>query len=291
MRQPAPWRCTRSSVASVAWVSFRRHQRVTVSVPFFITGMGRSGSTYLYHLLRAHPLVAITNEAHIIDALWRAYEMVAIPYGASIPDTGLEGLVDPSTKPDLENAFLGHMPAILEEYYRRRFGNRFTHFGDKLPDHCAVGMAAKWASGVRVLVMVRDPRDVVCSYLAVRHRAAEGGPRERKLMAYSVRDFALIWRDTYAYLGREIPGAYRVAYARLVRDPAGTARNVLEYLGLPWDPAVAAEIAANATLATHGSSRTAEDSIGRFRRDLAPADVRIVEDVCAAGMRDLGIPA
>ena len=37
--------------------------------PFFILGSGRSGSTFLYHLLSAHPQVALTNEANLADAL------------------------------------------------------------------------------------------------------------------------------------------------------------------------------------------------------------------------------
>jgi hypothetical protein len=50
---------------------------IGTATPFFITGTGRSGSTFLYLLLRAHPKIAITNEARIIDALWLAYQAAA----------------------------------------------------------------------------------------------------------------------------------------------------------------------------------------------------------------------
>jgi hypothetical protein len=202
----------------------------------------------------------------------------------------MEGIVDPSTAPDLGNVFLGHLLTILEEYYRRRFGDRFTRFGDKLPDYCAVAMAAKWSPDVRILLMVRDPRDVVCSYRAVRHRSAKPGPREDKLLGYSVRDFAIIWRDTNEHILREAPGAWRVPYELLVRNPVEAAEGVLRHLGLAYEPGIDRAIASNDTLATHGSSRTAEDSIGRWRRDLDPAHAAIVTEICGSTMESLGLP-
>lgn len=258
-------------------------------VPFFITGSGRSGSTYLYHLLRAHPKIAITNEARIIDAIWRAYQVMAIPYGQPIPDTGMVGVVHPKTKPILEEVFRGHLMSILEEYYLRRFGDGFTHFGDKLPDYCAVGMAAQWCGAVKSIMMVRDPRDVVCSYRVVQKHAVPMGPREIMLRNYSVEDLARIWRDTYEYLLCEVPHLHHVSYLDLISRPADTVRAVLDFLGLDCHHGVSEAIASNDTIAGHGTSRNARESIGRWRRDLTPKEAGSVEELCGPTMARLGL--
>lgn len=259
------------------------------ATPFFITGTGRSGSTFLYHLLRAHPLVAITNEARIIDALWLAYQAVAVPYGESIPESGLVGLIHPSTQPLMGDVFRGHLMTMLEEYYRRKFGAGFTHFGDKLPDHCAVGMAAEWSGDVRVMMMVRDPRDVVCSFQSVQKRPVPVGPREVLLRRSSVRDLAVIWRDTYEYLLAKVPHIHHVSYVKLVTKPAETTRAVLDYLGLGWDDAISKVIATDDTILTHGTTPTAAASMGRWRRDLAVSDAQVVVDLCGPMMARLGL--
>jgi hypothetical protein len=256
--------------------------------PFFITGTGRSGSTYLYHLLRAHPRIAITNEARILDALWRSYQSVAIPYGQTTPD-GIRGVVNPETLPLLGDVFCAYVLAMMEEYYRRRFGDRFTHFGDKLPDYCAVGMAAAAAPEIRVIMMVRDPRDVVCSYRAVRDRDSAGLPREADLKSFSVLDLSRIWRDTYEFLLSTVPRIHWVPYEGLVRQPAEVVRGVLDHLGLNFDPAILAEIESNASFQSHGSSESAEASAGRWRRELSSDAEQQVVEVCGQVMSRLGL--
>lgn len=259
-------------------------------VPFFITGSGRSGSTYLYHLLRVHPDIAITNEARIIDALWLAYQAVATPYGSKVPDTEVVGVAHPKTKPVLEDVFRGHLMSMLEEYYVRRFPAGFTHFGDKLPDYCAVAMAAGWCGNIKAILMVRDPRDVVCSYRAVQRHAVPIGLREVKLKNYTVEDLARIWKETYDLLLAEVPHLHTVRYRDLVTKPAENVGRVLEFLGLPFHPAVSEAIASNDTITGHGTSRNAQASIGRWKEDLSANEAKLVTTVCGPLMERLGIP-
>jgi len=106
---------------------------------------------------------------------------------------------------------------------------------------------------------------------------------------FSASDFAVIWRDTYAYLLRAVPKIHRVIYAELCARPAETAAAALRHLGLEPDSSVAEAIRTNRTLAEHGTSESAALSIGRWKRDLDPADARIVAEVCGPMMRELDL--
>ncbi len=257
--------------------------------PFFITGSGRSGSTYLFHLLNAHPQIGITNEARILDALLLADQIVALPYGETHAGTGVRGVVSADTHPLLGNVFRAHLLPIMEEYYAGRFGPSIRYFGDKLPDYVAVGMAAQWAPSIRIILLVRDPRDVVVSYRIMAQRVVGNGPREEQLRTLTVSSLARIWRETYEFLLPRIRDPHVVRYDALVTDPTLTARGIIEWFGLEWDGAIDREIATNTSIRTHGSSATAASSIARWRRDLTSADADAVTEICGPMMSRLDL--
>src|SRR5262245_24077643 len=108
-----------------------QHVSKFTRTPFFISGAPRSGSTLLYYILKAHPQIAITNEARVVDAISMAFEALTLPYGVKSAGSGMMGLVHADAAPVMSRLFFRHAPRMYEEFYEERFGEAFTHYGDK----------------------------------------------------------------------------------------------------------------------------------------------------------------
>jgi len=255
--------------------------------PFFILGAGRSGSTYLYHLLKEHPKIALTNEAKLLDALFFCYEYCTLPKEKVSEARGFRGVVHPDAIPVFSNLFIKHAKQMLEEFYATSFNKSFTRWGDKLPDpYCGVA-AQHIFPQVDFLVLVRDPRDVLCSY-----RSFVGLCMDTAFGLWwaglSFREQCDAWRKMYDYILSSLHLYHMVAYERLVSDPAKVVEDTLCFIGLDTDPAVKLAIETNNSFTEHSTSPSPQASIGRWKHELTPEEVFIVEDVCGPLMRKFG---
>jgi hypothetical protein len=264
--------------------------RACRKTPFFIAGAGRSGSTYLYYVLKDHPRVALTNEFQVLAAIALALEAVTLPYGRRNGTGGFLGIIHPTAKPVFEQIFRERTTEMFEEFYDRYFSHDFTHFGDKLPDPYAAGHFARCEPRTKIVLMVRDPRDVVSSYLALAKLPHDLGPRQGEMAAMSIASFAGVWKRSYEALLGLVPSYHVVDYVDLIDDPRRIVSGVLEYLGLDPAPQVDLAIETNDTIGGHGTSRTAAETIGRWRRDLSPKEASEVVEICGPMMEKLGVP-
>ena len=147
----------------------------------------------------------------------------------------------------------------------------------------------------KVVHMVRDGRDVVCSLLA------KGWLREREgaddvgmpYGAYArswveperVHEFersseahraAWAWRRYLSAVRATAPGALEVRYEELAADPAATAQRIAAHIDADVEPLVQALRAVHA------------ESVGRWRRDLTPEQLADVEAEAGPLLRELG---
>jgi Sulfotransferase family len=147
----------------------------------------------------------------------------------------------------------------------------------------------------KVVHMVRDGRDVVCSLLA------KGWLREREgaddvgmpYGAYArswveperVQEFerssearraAWAWRRYLSAVRATAPGALEVRYEELAADPAATAQRIAAHIDADVEPLVQALRAMHA------------ESVGRWRRDLTPEQLADVEAEAGPLLRELG---
>lgn len=246
--------------------------------PFFILGSGRCGSTYLYNLLAAHPRIALTNEGKVLDFLWFCSEYAGLPSQherafALHVETRLRGLIQPDYLATFAAVFPRHVRAIAEDFYATQFaGKDYWRWGDKLPDPRAALAARELWPDVAYVVLVRDPRDVLCSF----RRFADSGAKavQERLPGWGKRaaaEFCVEFRSLYGYGLPLVPDALLVRYEDLVRTPQQELGRVLAHLDLEPVAAPIDDAAQTELFARHGTSASAEASIGRWRHDL-PAD-------------------
>lgn len=281
----------------------------------FVVGMGRSGTTLLRMMLDSHPEVAIPPETWFVPHVIAAFEG-----GAPSPQRAVELLVAHSSWEDFglptadvldrldQRAPLTAAEVLRAFYeaYAQRVGK--PRWGDKTPPY-ALEMRAiqRVLPEARFLHVIRDGRDVVTSSL------------EAGMLTNPPADLARWWRRTVRSArrqGRHLEHYLEVRYEELVSQPESTLRAVCGFLDLAWEDAVlgyharAGErlareaeldfepikgslvVPAEVRRRAHAlvSQPPRPDRIGRWEREMSPADVAAVEGVAADLLVELGYP-
>jgi hypothetical protein len=140
---------------------------------------------------------------------------------------------------------------------------------------------------VRLIVLLRDPRDTYLSVASFREArgVAMGDPARGEradLEAFIGRQRdRLRWIAALLEAG-EVPV---VRYADLVRDLPGVARSVEEALGVDLDPR---GVERQVLRWGHATSRTPEASVGRWRREMAADVAALFAEGLGPELRSLG---
>ncbi len=193
--------------------------------PIFVLGLHRSGSTLIEQILASHPLIEGTAELTVIQQIWERLGRMAAPYGRG---------------PFQELLRLGHdaIRKIGEEYIERTRSFRSTgkpHFVDKLPANWMnLGLIRLALPNARIIDARRHP--MACGFSNFKQNYASGIN-----FSYSQESIGHFYRD-YAHFMDHIealqPGAvHRVLNERLIDDPEGEVRRMLDFVGVPFDPA------------------------------------------------------
>jgi tetratricopeptide (TPR) repeat protein len=189
--------------------------------PIFILGMPRAGSTLVEQILASHPSVEGTAELPYIPEIARSLQVPALPYPERLAELAAEDIL----------RFAG---TYLDRSRRHRQTSR-PLFIDKNPTNWLdVGLIQLILPRATIIDVRRHPLD--CGWSNFKQHYAEGYG-----FAYSLEYFGRYYRDYVRLLGhfdRVRPGSiHRVVYERLVADPEGEIRRLLDDIGLPFDEA------------------------------------------------------
>jgi len=193
----------------------------------FLTGFPRSGTTLLEQIIASHPDTIDTDETGIltgqfIEALvWKAEDaMSAIIELRSFDATQLVAGRD---------AFY----QLTENYLDQQIGERLLI--EKNPLLTAdLALALRLFPEASLLIALRDPRDVVLSYLFTMiplnwiSAAAINVIEACQFYADTMRHW-LWWRPRLDWPSCELH------YEQMIADPDGETKRVAEFLGLSWD--------------------------------------------------------
>ena len=193
--------------------------------PVFLVGFPRSGTTLLDQILSGHPGVTVLEEKDTLqDSLGRY----------ALSDGGMEALLA-ATAAALSQDRERYWQRV-QEYFPERPRERL--FVDKLPlNTLFLPLMARLFPTARFIFALRDPRDVVLSCFMQTFALNEA--MRHFLSLEETADFYAAVMDVGRRSQAALPERmHTVRYESLVADTEGEARRLLEFLGLPWDPAV-----------------------------------------------------
>jgi hypothetical protein len=269
--------------------------------PLFIIGTERSGSNLLRLILDRHPRITIPHPPHVM----RYFAPLEPRYGDLAEPARFRALVEDVLA--LVRSHIHPWPWIpdAEDLVRRARGRSvfavYVALHEAWRDH--VGKA-RWGCkstfmidhaervlgelpGARLLWLVRDPRDVSSS------------SSESVFSTFHPANTARLWKDAQDE-GLRLMDAGRpillVHYEALVREPESEVRRICAWIGEEFDPAMLTwfegeEARRSATLSESWQNTARpmrKERIGRWRKDLAPADARLIEVLAGETMGRLG---
>ena len=212
-------------------------------VPVFIVGMPRSGTTLIEQILSSHSAIFGAGELSKLGELARRVEILS-----------------------LDLATLSALRRLGEEYldHVQKLAPVTRYFTDKMPaNYRHLGLIHMMLPNAKIIHSVRDPMDTCFSCFALHFTSGQRFSydlgalgrhyvRYKKLMAH--------WHNVLPS-GRIID----VRYEDNIADPEHEARQMLDLLGLPWDPAC---------LKFYENKRTVQTaSLGQVRRPIYSSSV------------------
>jgi tetratricopeptide (TPR) repeat protein len=225
VRFTTPW--VDSGIATLTPQFFEQRQGVGVPdpSPIFVVGMHRAGSTLVEQILASHPMIEGTTEIKVMEKianrLWRDGTLAGRSFFEQVAGLDARALAD-----------------LGREYLDRSRAFRTTElpfFVDKLPPNwLRVGLIRLVLPNARIIDARRHP--MACGFSNFKQHYRAENP-----FAYSQESIGTFYRDYWRFMTHfeEVqPGAvHRVINEKLIDDPEGEIRRMLDYLGVPFDPA------------------------------------------------------
>ena len=230
--------------------------------PIFVLGMPRAGSTLVEQILASHPEIEGTHELPDIQML--ATRMAR----------------DDDLYPEVMGGFTAERLAALGADYlertRRHRRQGRPRFIDKMPNNWQhVGLIRLILPNARIV----DPRRHPLAACVANYRQHFARGQD---FSYSLEDMAHYYRDyvrLMAHFDAIAPGSvHRVRYERMVEDTEGEVRRLLDFVGVPFDPACLAFHETERAVRTASSEQVRQpifreglDTWRKFDRWLGPA--------------------
>ena len=219
----------------------------------FIVSLPRSGSSLTEQILASHPQIDGGGE---LDATTTVIEAESKRRRQPFP------LWVPAATPDDWQRMGRHYLELTKRWQRP--GMRFT---DKLPGNWSrVGLIMAMLPGARVIDCRRDPLESCFSCFRTLFSQAN------QPFSYNLDDIAAYWHDydrASRHWQKSYPVRYRVqTYETLVAEPEQQIRELLDFCGVPFDPACLRHQENARSVRTASAAQVREP----IRRDTARAD-------------------
>ncbi|MFC7047959.1 tetratricopeptide repeat-containing sulfotransferase family protein [Emcibacter nanhaiensis] len=191
----------------------------------FVLGLPRTGTTLVEQILAAHPYVGAKGELNDFASAMMS-ELNSLSGG--VPIRRVQAISD-SLKLDF---------AQLGERYLSMVAERAPDsdvFIDKMPlNYLYIGLILQALPEAHIIYLKRDPLDAATAiYTTLFNQAYAWSYSLQDIERYMQAHYRLMdhWK---AEFGDRL---YVVAYEDIIKDQEGATRGLLDYCGLPWDPA------------------------------------------------------
>jgi tetratricopeptide (TPR) repeat protein len=211
---------------SPAFLQTRRGVGCAAADPIFVLGLPRAGSTLVEQILSSHPAIEGTMELpDVIGFVKELSGRTRRSEASRYPD--VLATLDPAEFRELGERYLA------QTRIQRRTDRPF--FIDKMPNNWAhVGLIHLMLPNAKIVDARRHP--LSCCFSNFKQHFARG-----QNFTYSLEDLGRYYADYVALMAHfdaVLPArVHRVLYERMVDDTEGEVRRLLDYCGLPFEPA------------------------------------------------------
>jgi tetratricopeptide (TPR) repeat protein len=226
--------------------------------PIFVVGMPRTGTTLVDRILSTHPLVTSAGELHSFAA--------AFKHAAGGAAFNLFSPASIRATHDLDWRAMGQR--YIES--TRPLTGASARFTDKLPHNFLyAGLIAASLPRARIVCVLRNPMDTCLSNF--RQLFAPESPYfDYSYDLLHVGEYYLGFRRLMDHWRKLFPQQIlEVEYEAVVMDQESTSRRLLEFCGLPWDPACLRFELNEAPVATASAAQVREpiyrSAVGRWK--------------------------
>jgi tetratricopeptide (TPR) repeat protein len=239
----------------------------------FIVGMPRTGTTLVERLLVQQGSVVSAGE--LLD------------FGNLVGDYAQRSLGPSRGETPAQASLRIDFASLGREYMRgaREAAMGSPRFIDKMPvNYLYCGLIRKALPEARIIHLRRDPLD--CCYAVYKTQFFNAYHFSYTLE--ELADYYIAYHRMMEHWHSVMPGAIlEVRYEELVDDTEAQARRIIEWCGLPWDPAILSASPDKVAFATASAAQVREPvhrrSVGSSRRHLA-ALRPLVDRLAAAGI-------
>ena len=203
---------------------------VDSSLPIYVLGMPRSGTTLIEQILAGHSKICGAGELGVIPSRIQGLNRWERHTGSGrrYPDC-----VDDLTPYVVEGIAKG----ILEEL--QEYDEQALHIIDKLPHNFEnIGLIKFFFPNAKIISVRRDPRDIALSNYFTDYQAKQGGmgfAYDLEWVGEQLADHNMMMHHWQTLFPDEI---LEINYEDVVNDTEGSARKMLDYIGVDWEPQV-----------------------------------------------------
>jgi len=225
--------CARTRAAFCAELFDHRKDRgVDSTLPVYVLGMPRSGTTLVEQILAGHSEIFGAGELGVIPQViqgLRRWER-RVGSGRKYPEC-----VD-DLNPDVSRGIAQNILKELQEYQ-----SDAKHIVDKMPHNFEnIGLIKFLFPNAKIISVRRDPRDIAISNYFTDYQAKFGGMG----FAYDLTDIGEQLADHNMMMhhwNQVFPGEIlEISYEDVVEHTEAAARKMLDYIGVDWEPQVLA---------------------------------------------------
>ncbi len=215
------------SVVDRAFIDRMPGSPIGDDIPVFIVSLPRSGSTLLEQMLGSHPQIEPVGELPYIPAMLRSFIELATRRGAITVPQAIASMSD-------EQAAMFGRDYLDRAALHRKTDRKW--FVDKLPQNWNnILFIRRILPQARFVDIRRPAMDCCFSNFTQSFTSAHASSFALEHIGQCYVDYVRLMD----HLDRVAPGLVQhVSYERLIENPEGQLRPVLDYLGLAWDEGV-----------------------------------------------------
>jgi len=195
---------------------------LTTEVPVFVFGVPRSGTTLLEQILASHPQVYGAGELSLGK---ESFDAIPAALGRAEPPSVCVPLL---TRPAVQKIAASHLEKL------RKFSSQASRIVDKMPDNYLwLGLLATMFPQGKFIYSKRDPRDIAVSCWVTNFKQIRWACDQEDIAAR-----ILAHQRIMAHWKTLLPvNVLEVEYEETVADTEASARRIIDFVGLEWNPA------------------------------------------------------